>query len=55
MTDDAIWFAFFGFQRYSDGLIITGACCPLVSDASVKILRSQGFLEMHQTCILKGY
>lgn len=55
MTGGSYWFAFFDFQRHSDGLLEAGTCYPFVRDASVKILRSQGFLVMQKTNLLRGY
>lgn len=55
MAYGVIWFAFFDFQRHSEGLNDAVLCCPLINDAMVKILRSKGFLLMHQSCFLRGY
>jgi hypothetical protein len=55
MTGGSYWFAFFDFHRHSDGLLEAGTCYPFVRDASVKILRSQGFLVMQKTNLLRGY
>jgi hypothetical protein len=55
VTGGVIWFAFFGFQRHSEGSFEAGTCCPFISDASAKIWTLQGFLKIQQTSLLKGY